>query len=138
MVKVSITKELYRLGAAHKYAQMLADYLSKGSRFWCFWSFGGFERSYDAMAANISKIHLKLPGDTPWPPGLPQSERTCDNFLVFAKHLYDDEHYQILAIITPNAHQQADLVLPELIRLAEETFIELPPDELEKLKTYDA
>ncbi|ENL3124946.1 type II toxin-antitoxin system YafO family toxin [Escherichia coli] len=138
MAKVSITGELRHLAAAHKYAQMLADYISKGSQFWCFGSLGGFERNYDAMAANIRKIHLKLPGDKPWPPEASLSERTCDNFLVYAQHLYIDEHYQILAIISPNAHQQADSMLPQLIKLAEETFIELPPDELEKLKTYDS
>lgn len=138
MAKVSITEALYHSGAAHKYAPMLAAYLSNGAPFWCFGSLGGFERSYDAMAANIRKIHLKLPGDKPWAPDAPLSERTCDNYLVFAQHLYDDEHYQILAIISPNAHQLADVMLPKLVQLAEETFIELPPDELSQLKTYDA
>lgn len=80
MAKVSITGELRHLAAAHKYAQMLADYISKGSQFWCFGSLGGFERNYDAMAANIRKIHLKLPGDKPWPTEASLSERTCDNF----------------------------------------------------------
>ena len=56
--------------------------------------------------------------------------RTCDNFLVFAQHLYDDEHYQILAIINPDAHQRVDAMLPRLVRLAEEKFIELSSDEL--------
>lgn len=138
MAKVSITGELCHLAAAHKYAQMLADFLSNGSQYWCFCSLGGFERNYDAMAANIRKIHLKLPGDKPWPPDAPLSARTCDNFLVFAQHLYDDEHYQILAIINPDAHQRVDAMLPRLVRLAEEKFIELSSDELARLKTYDA
>ncbi|MGR7271949.1 type II toxin-antitoxin system YafO family toxin [Klebsiella aerogenes] len=137
MAKVSITRELYHLAAAHKYAKMLSDYLSNDARFWCFGALGGFERNYDAMAANIRKIHLKLPGDRPWPPEASLSERTCDNYLVFAQHLFYDEHYQILAIISPNAHQQADSMLPRLIKLAEDTFHELPHDELDKLKTYD-
>ncbi|MCZ5622837.1 type II toxin-antitoxin system YafO family toxin [Escherichia coli] len=84
--------------------------------------------------ANIRKIHLKLPGDKPWSPEAPLSERTCDNFLVFAQHLYDDEHYQILAIISPDAHQRVDAMLPRLVKLAEENFIELSPEELARLK----
>uniref|UniRef100_UPI0035C6BE94 type II toxin-antitoxin system YafO family toxin n=1 Tax=Serratia quinivorans TaxID=137545 RepID=UPI0035C6BE94 len=138
MVKVSITKDLYKLAAAHKYASMLAEYLSNGTKYWCFGSHGGFERNYQAMAANIRKIHLKLPGERPWPPEFTSSQRTCDNFLVYAQHYYDDEHFQILAIISPDAHQLSDVMLPRIITLAETSFIELSPDELASLKTYDA
>ena len=137
MIKVSITAALMNKGAAHRYAQNLAEHLSLGKQFWCFGSHGGFERNYEAMAANIRKIHVLLEGDKPWPTHLTISERTCNNFLIYAHHFYDDEHYQILAIISPDAHSRADAMLPDLIKLAE-AFIELPPDELAKLKTYDA
>lgn len=90
------------------------------------------------MAANIKKIHLKLPGDKPWPPEYSLSQRTCDNYLVYAKHLYNDEHYQIVAIISPNAHDQIDSLLPSIIKLVEDTFSELPQAELDQLKTYNA
>ncbi|UIW10334.1 toxin [Flyfo siphovirus Tbat2_3] len=138
MVRVSVTEGLYRLGAAHKYAAMLAEFLSKGTQYWCFGSDGGFERSYEAMAANIKKIHLKLDGDPPWPPGCSLSQRTCDNYLVYAKHLYNDEHYQLLAIISPNAHSRIDSMLPAIIRLVEDTFSEISEEELGRLKTYNA
>lgn len=138
MVKVSITEGLFQQAAAHRYAQMLAETISNGTAYWCFGSHGGFERSYEAMAANIRKIHLKLPGDKPWPPEYSPSKRTCDNYLVYAKHLYNDEHYQILAIISPNAHEQIDSLLPSIIKLVEETFSEIPQEELDKLKTYES
>lgn len=138
MVRVSITDGLYQQAAAHKYAMMLAETISNETQYWCFGSHGGFERSYEAMAANIKKIHLKLPGDKPWPAEYSISQRTCDNYLVYAKHLYNDEHYQIVAIISPNAHDQIDLMLPAIIKLVEDTFSEIPQDALDKLKTYDA
>jgi len=138
MVKGSITECLYQQGAAHKYAKMLAETISNSAQYWCFGSHGGFERSYEAMAANIKKIHLKLPEDKPWPPEYSLSQRTCDNYLIYTKHLYNDEHYQILAIISPNAHEQIDSMLPAIIKLVEENFSEMPQNELDKLKTYDA
>lgn len=138
MVKVSITEGLYKLAAAHMYAKMLAETISNDTPYWCFGSHGGFERSYEAMSANIRKIHLKLPGDKPWPPEYSQSQRTCDNYLVYAKHLYNDEHYQIIAIISPNAHDQIDSILPSIIKLVEETFSEISQEELDELKIYQA
>ncbi|EIX9337709.1 TPA: type II toxin-antitoxin system YafO family toxin [Klebsiella pneumoniae] len=138
MVRVSITSGLYQQSAAHRYAKMLAQTISNETQYWCFGSHGGFERSYEAMAANIKKIHLKLPGDKPWPPEYSLSQRTCDNYLVYAKHLYNDEHYQIVAIISPNAHDQIDSLLPSIIKLVEDTFSELPQAELDQLKTYNA
>lgn len=138
MAKVSITEKLQHKAAAHRFAQNLAQNLASDTQFWCFGSHGGFEKNYDAMAANIRKIHVKLEGDTPWPPEYSLSERTCNNYLVYAQHLYEDEHYQILALISPDAHQVIDRMLPSIIKLAEETFIELPLEELNKLKTYTA
>lgn len=138
MPKVSITKGLQNQAAAHRFAQNLAHNLANDTQFWCFGSHGGFERNFDAMAANIRKIHVKLEGDTPWPAECSISERTCNNYLVYAQHLYDDEHYQILALISPDAHQVIERMLPSIIKLAEETFIELPSAELDKLKTYNA
>lgn len=137
MIKVSITNALMNKGAAHRYAQNLAESLSLGKQFWCFGSHGGFERNYEAMAANIRKIHVLLEGDKPWPANYSISERTCNNFLIYAHHLYEDDHFQILALISPDAHARVDAMLPEIIKLAE-AFIELPLSELEKLKTYDA
>lgn len=138
MAKVSITEKLQKHAAAHRFAQNLAKNLANETQFWCFGSHGGFEKNYNAMAANIRKIHVKLEGDAPWPAEFSLSERTCNNFLVYAQHLYEDEHYQILALVSPDAHQVIDKMLPSIIELAEETFIDLPSDELSKLKTYNA
>ncbi len=138
MAKVSITSGLYKLGAAHKYAQCLAHYLQNDTPYWCFGSHGGFEKNYDAMAANIRKIHVKLDGEKPWPTSFSRSERTCNNYLVYTQHLYFHEHFQIIGLIYPNnAHEMADILLPGLIVLAEE-FIECDKSHLDKLKTYDA
>lgn len=138
MAKVSITNGLYKLAAAHKYAQSLANYLQNGTQYWSFGSHGGFERNYEAMAANIKKIHVKLEGDRPWPPNTPQSERTCNNYLVYTQHQYYEEHFQIIGLIYPdNAHEMAYIMLPGLIALAED-FIEKDKTHLDKLKTYDA
>ncbi|MBZ6385538.1 MULTISPECIES: type II toxin-antitoxin system YafO family toxin [Pantoea] len=137
MVKVSIAQGLSKSGVAHRYAQNLAEHISLGRQFWCFGSHGGFERNYEAMSANIRKIHLLIDGDKPWHPDAPLSERTSNNYLVYAKHFYREEHLQLLAIISPNAHQVIDDLLPGLVDLAEQ-FIELSDEELALLKTYQA
>lgn len=136
MAKVSITQGLSRSGAAHKYAKCLAEHLSSGKQFWCFGSHG-IERNYEATSANIRKIHLLIEGDRPWPPEAPLSERTSNNYLVYTKHFYREDHFHLLAIISPNAHQVVDDLLPRLVELAED-FIEISDDELEKLHIYDA
>jgi mRNA interferase YafO len=109
MIKVSITAALMNKGAAHRYAQNLAEHLSLGKQFWCFGSHGGFERNYEVWQLTSGKYMCCLKAIS-----LGQlttiSERTC-NFLNYGHHQNDDEHYQILAIISPNAHSKLMLCI---------------------------
>jgi mRNA interferase YafO len=56
--------------------------------------------------------------------------------LVFVRHFYNDDYFQILALVSPDAHQRIDSMLPALIGLAESTFIELSDDDLGALENF--
>lgn len=90
------------------------------------------------MSAGIEKFHIRMPEDEPWSSKLPLSRRTSNNYLVFVRHFYIDGYFQVLAIISPNAHQQIDSMLGALIELAEKTFIELSKEELDTLAHFTA
>lgn len=97
---------------------------------------GGFERNRSAMSAGIEKFHIRMPSDIPWPSHVPLSRRSSNNYLVFVRHFYNDDYFQILALVSPDAHQRIDSILPALIGLAESTFIELSDDDLGALENF--
>ncbi|MEG9832566.1 type II toxin-antitoxin system YafO family toxin [Serratia marcescens] len=136
MIKVSITAELSDDETARHFAQMVARCLSNLPASPLLGCRGGFERNPNAMAAGIEKFHVRMPDEEAWPSHTPINRRTSNNFLVFARHFYDDNYFQILALVTPEAHQRIDAMLPRLIDLAENTFIELSERELDKLEHF--
>ncbi|MFV8907041.1 type II toxin-antitoxin system YafO family toxin [Serratia fonticola] len=136
MIRVSITEALKADPTARHFATLLARCLSNISTSPLLGARGGFERNRDSVAAGIEKFHVRMPGDDPWPNYAPMSRRTSNNFLVFARHFYNDEYFQILAIVSPSAHQRIDAMLPAIIELAESTFIEISDDELEALDNF--
>ncbi|MBL5819927.1 type II toxin-antitoxin system YafO family toxin [Serratia marcescens] len=138
MAKVSITEQLCDDHTARHFATLVAKCLSNVHDSPLLGARGGFERNIASMMAGIEKFHIRMPDEEPWKDHLPLSRRTSNNYLVFARHCYRDGYYQILAIISPNAHQQIDIMLPALIELAEKTYIELSDDDLEKLEHFEA
>ena len=63
-------------------------------------------------------MHLHLAENAPWPLGLVQFSRTSDKHLVYCQGYTDRNCYALMAILQPDAHNQArdrDLML----RLAE-------------------
>ncbi|MNG76506.1 type II toxin-antitoxin system YafO family toxin [Serratia fonticola] len=136
MVKVSVTEALRNDPTVRHFAIQVARCLSNLQASPLLGARGGFERNHASMSAGIEKFHVRMPDEEPWKSHLPLSRRTSNNYLVFARHFYNDDYYQILAFITPDAHQKIDAMLPALIELAEKTFIEISDEELEELEQF--
>ncbi|WP_413730788.1 type II toxin-antitoxin system YafO family toxin [Sodalis sp. RH22] len=136
MVYVSITDGLRSDQTAQYFASMLAKNLSGLPSSPLFGARGGFERNRASVEAGIEKFHIRMPNTKPWASNISLSRRTSNNYLVFARHFYKDNYYQILALISPNAHQRIDDMLPALIELAEKYFIELSDNELANLQHF--
>lgn len=104
-----------------------------------FGSYGGFERNPKAVQAQIYKIHIALTEQDLiskfWRYKYKPNRRQSDNFLVFNSHWAYPNLFQIIDIISPNAHKRADKLLPMLIDRAE-TFHDFEIKELEKLKWF--
>lgn len=54
-----------------------------------------------AVKAQLYRIHIKLPGDPPWPSRATDFQKKSDTYLVYAQNLWDDNHYSILAVLNP-------------------------------------
>jgi len=59
----------------------------------------------------------------------------CDNFLIYVKHYMYDDYFQILDIVTPDAHKNIDKFIAVLVEKAE-AFYQLNREQLDKLPYY--
>ncbi|MBP1034038.1 type II toxin-antitoxin system YafO family toxin [Serratia fonticola] len=104
------------------YARELSLYLNDLSLSGRMGRNGGFERNTAAQTSGVLKIHIKVPGEPFWPASVRQINRTSDNYLVYVRHWEEPETFQIIAVITPDAHDRANSMLPALIKIAEDDF----------------
>lgn len=133
MVYVSVASDLLFNAAAHDYAAMLAKHLGGyGTAGWL-GNQGRFERNMKAIESGIWKMHILPVSEKPWPQGMPVHQRKSDNYLVYAQHWYHDSHYQIIAVIIPDAHYRIDKLLDGLIQTVESSFQSLNEQELKLL-----
>jgi len=66
--------------------------------------------------------HLHLNGGTnPWPPLQAQYYRTSDDHLVYCEGFYSNRHFLLIALLSPDAHDQAcdNSVMLRLAQMAE-------------------
>lgn len=54
-----------------------------------------------AVDAQLFRIHIKLPGEKPWPPGTTDFKKTSDTYLIYAQHMWEPTHYSIMGVVTP-------------------------------------
>jgi mRNA interferase YafO len=62
-----------------------------------------------------------------------QHDRKSDNFLIYAQHWDCRDFYQIVAILSPDAHATVDGILPALIDHVEDEFQSFNERELKEL-----
>lgn len=92
-----------------------------------------FERNRAACDEGIYHIHFCFPSEITekWLRKDP-FHRTSDNFVIYVRHWRFDKLCCILAVITPEAHQRIDHLLPQLIVKAQH-FNQLGREELAEL-----
>lgn len=100
-------------------------------------NYGRFEENPRSLLAGIHKLHIAVSEAdfTKWQGKVGQS-RKSDNYLVYAKHDFEDDVYLILDFISPDAHQRIKSVLADLVLIAEEfqeTFPERFPEKYQQL-----
>ncbi len=136
MVKVSLHRSLESYSVMQGFARELSLYLNGLSLSGRLGRNGGFERNANAQSSGILKIHFKAPGEGFWPSSARQTDRTSDNYMVYVRHWDDIDTFQIIAVITPDAHAKADAMLPDIIDIAESDFHSLNSLQLQGLTYY--
>lgn len=58
------------------------------------------------LQEQVRHVHLEDPGK-PWLPGLPSHKRTSDHHLIYCQGAIHEDHYCLLALLSPQAHEQA-------------------------------
>ncbi|NHB93643.1 type II toxin-antitoxin system YafO family toxin [Photorhabdus cinerea] len=107
MIHVSIHKDIEIPTVARQYAKILQDWKNGGSLPAIFGDEGRWEDHASLCQSYVFKIHIKLPGETPWPGHLPPAARKSNSYLVYTRHWCDQSKYQIISIMSPNAHELA-------------------------------
>lgn len=99
---------------------------------------GYFEQNSQAMDSQINKLHIAL-YNSDWTLKTWKNRngynRTCDNMVIYVEHFFQPNYYQILAIVTPEAHKNIDKLLTGYVQLAED-FHKLRPSELSRLDAF--
>ncbi len=139
MVYVSVAEDLLFNAAAYDYASMLAKYLSDAEEVsgWLGCQ-GRFEFNMKAMESGIWKLHIRPLNEKPWPAKVMLHNRKSDNYLVYAQHWYYENHYQVIAVVIPDAHARIDKLMSRLIRMVEDSFQCLSEQELKLLNHVSA
>lgn len=84
-------------------------------------NYGRFEENPRAMLAGIHKLHIAV-SETDfdkWKTRTGQN-RKSDNYLVYAKHDFEQDTFLILDFISPEAHKRIRSKLADLVLLAED------------------
>lgn len=102
--------------------------------------YGRFERNPQAELSNLHKIHIAI-YQTDFDLKTWQRRnglnRTCDNFVIYTQHFFEEECFQILGIVTPDAHATIDKLLPYFIEQAER-FHSMNGNQLSSLNWFDS
>ncbi len=136
MAKVCIHPGIADNPTVQGYARELSSFLNGVSLSGRLGKNGGFERNTSATASGIMKMHIKVPGEGFWNPRQRQAQRTSDNYLVYARHWDMIDLYQVIAIVTPDAHARIDGLLPDIIKAVEESFHDLNENQLTQYVFY--
>lgn len=120
MAKVSIHSHVEHPEIAKKLAILLTSWKNGGKHPAIFGNEGRWEEHPSLCDSYVYKVHIKLPHETPWDSKLPIAARKSNSYLVYTRHWMDADSYQIISIMSPNAHELARTsFLSELVDRAE-------------------
>ncbi|MBI6542094.1 type II toxin-antitoxin system YafO family toxin [Proteus vulgaris] len=107
MTQISIHPDIEYKTIANEYAHLLklwkednilSNYLGANGR---------WENNAKLCQSLISKIHIRMPLEPGWNKKTPQIQRKSNHYLVYCQHWLYPNRYQIIAIMSPNAHEIA-------------------------------
>ncbi|CAI2469608.1 mRNA interferase YafO [Serratia ficaria] len=107
MIQVSIHKDIELLEVAKQYARVLQNWKNGGALPTIFGNEGQWEDNKRLCDSYIFKIHIKLPNEEPWSKKIPAAARKSNSYLVYSRHFLYPDKYQLISIMTPNAHELA-------------------------------
>lgn len=116
-------------GFKHELLESFTDYIASNREVVpdCFGNDAPYTQPYSAFRAGLMHIHIAVPPTT-FPSKRPQADRKCpmnapdqDAALVYVQGELEEDHYCLLAILYPSAHQLANdqRTIPYLARLAQ-------------------
>jgi len=107
VITVSIHNDIELPAVARQYARLLQDWKNGGLQPVIFGDEGRWEEHASLCASFVFKVHIKLPGETVWPAKMPVAARKSNSYLVYTRHWCEPDKYQLISIMTPNAHELA-------------------------------
>lgn len=121
MIEISIHPDIENKTIANEYAKLLKLWKEKKVLSCYLGADGKWENSAKLCQSLISKIHIRIPNEPKWHENMPQIQRKSNYYLVYCQHWLYPNRYQIIAIMSPNAHELAKTsFLAELEKRAEE------------------
>lgn len=144
MVYVSVDDSLVNFHQIDKIAKAISIF--EGSKQQIYANFlghyGGLDNNIRAKECGISKLHIALNekemNSKKWHLNQKRPQnRTSNSFVVFVRHWLYDDYVRILDIVSPDAHERIDALIPKLVDKAE-TFFNLGKSDLNNLVNYIA
>ncbi|MBG2709211.1 type II toxin-antitoxin system YafO family toxin [Proteus mirabilis] len=122
MTQISIHPDIEYKTIANEYANLLklwkednvlSNYLGANGR---------WENNAKLCQSLISKIHIRMPLEPEWNKKTPQIQRKSNHYLVYCQHWLYPNRYQIIAIMSPNAHEIAKTSFLTILEKRAEEF----------------
>lgn len=139
-MRITLNADLVHFPHINKIAQGLAIFEMSGQQVYpeFLGHYGDLNNSSAARDSQLRKLHIAL-SKTDFELRTWQNcrgfNRTCNNFLIYVKHYMYDDYFQILDIVTPDAHKNIDKFIAVLVEKAE-AFYQLNREQLDKLPFY--
>lgn len=120
-VTVTVHPDTECIDIARTYARLLQDWKRNRELPSVFGRNGMWELNSRTRDSQIFKLHIRLSDEPAWKKHKPQIDRVSNNYLVYTQHWLDSDRYQLISIMSPNAHELAKTsFMVELERRAEE------------------
>lgn len=141
MPKITLHSDLASFPNIDKIAVGLALFEASGKQIYpdFLGHYGDLNNSPAARESELRKLHIALRQADfnlrSWH-NFQGFNRTCDNFLVYVQHWAYTDYFQILEIVSPDAHKNVDKFINDMVRKAEE-FYALRKEQLDQLAYID-
>jgi len=120
-ISVTVHEDTEYPEIAKVYAKLLQDWKKTSVLPSVFGRDGMWELNSRTRDSQIYKLHIRLSDEAPWKKHKPQIDRVSNKYLVYVQHWLNNDCYQVISVMSPNAHELARTsFLGELERRAEQ------------------